>query len=126
MQGVIVYPEISYQVVGAAFQVFNSVGYGASEKHYQNLLAKVLEEIGIPFQKEQAVTLQYHDQPAGRYFLDFVVDNKIVVELKIRPQLGYTHVKQVMSYLKATGYKLAILIYFTRDGVKYRRILNVG
>ena len=49
---------------------------------------------------------------------------KIIVELKIRPRIGYTHIKQDFSYLRTTGYKLAILIYFTREGVKYRRVLN--
>ena len=56
--------------------------------------------------------------------MDFVVDNKLVVELKVRPRLGYIHIKQVMNYLKVTGYKLALLIYFTKEGVKYRRIIN--
>ncbi len=78
----------------------------------------------MPFKKEQLITLQYHNQPAGRYYLDFVVDNKIVVELKMRPKFGYSHIKQVADYLKTTGFRLAILIYFTRDGVKYRRILH--
>jgi GxxExxY protein len=54
----------------------------------------------------------------------YSICGKIVVELKVRPRLGYTHIKQVMDYLKTIGCKLAILIYFTRDGVKYRRVIN--
>jgi len=124
MSGKIIEPELSYKIIGLAFEVFNDLGYGMSEKYYQRAFAKLLEENKIPFQKEQHIKLLYHEEPIGSYFLDFVIDKKIVVELKIRPRLGYIHIKQVMGYLKSTGHKLAILIYFTRDGVKYRRIIN--
>lgn len=124
MSGKIIESELSYKIIGLAFEVFNDLGYGMSEKYYQRAFAGLLEENKIPFQKEQYVKLLYHEKPIGSYFLDFVIDKKIVVELKIRPRLGYVHIKQVMGYLKSTGYKLAILIYFTRDGVKYRRIIN--
>jgi GxxExxY protein len=70
------------------------------------------------------VKILYKDQDVGKYFLDFVVEDKIIAELKVRPKLGYAHIQQVMGYLKATDHKLAILIYFTRDGVKSRRVLN--
>ena len=120
----IIEPELSYKIIGLAFEVFNDLGYGMSEKYYQRAFSRLLEENKIPFQKEQYIKLLYHEEPIGSYFLDFVIDKKIVVELKIRPRLGYIHIKQVMGYLKSTGHKLAILIYFTRDGVKYRRIIN--
>jgi len=55
---------------------------------------------------------------------DFLVDNKIIIELKVRPRIGYVHIKQLLAYLKMTELKLAIIIYFTQDGVKYRRIVN--
>lgn len=118
------YPELSYKIIGAAFNVFNDVGYGMNEKYYQGAFAKALEREKISFKKEQMVRLDYKGESIGMYFLDFVADDKIVVELKVRQRFGYVHIKQVMSYLKATGYKLAILIYFTGDGVKYRRIIN--
>lgn len=122
----VVYPELSYKIMGIAFEVFNTLGYGMSEKYYQRAFAKSLEVGGIPFKREFPVQLQYHNQVIGRYFLDFVLDDKVVVEMKVRPRFGYTHIKQVMNYLKSTGYKLAILIYFTRDGVKYRRVINAA
>ena len=120
----IIYPELSYKILGASFSVFNEIGYGMNEKYYQRVFAKTLENENISFKKEQMVNLMYDGESIGKYFLDFVVDDKIVVELKVRPKLGYIHIRQVMSYLKVTGYKLAILIYFTRDGIKYRRIVN--
>ena len=95
-----------------------------SEKYYQQAFSKELEKLKLVFEKERMVHVLYDNQILGKYFLDFVVDDKVVVELKVRPRLGYVHIKQVMGYLKTTGHKLAILIYFTKDGVRYRRVLN--
>ncbi len=122
--GKIIYPELSYQIIGAAFRVFNIVGYGLREKVYQQSFARELELLKLSFVKECLVEIMYKDEKIGKFFLDFIVENKIVVELKVRSRFGYTDIRQVMDYLKAGGYKLAILIYVTRDGIKYRRILN--
>jgi len=123
---IVIYPELSYRIIGIAFQVFNDNGYEMTEKYYQRAFARALEAEGIPFTKEKMVNVAYRNQPIARYFLDLVIDNKIVVELKVRPRLGYVHVKQVLNYLKHSGYRLAIIIYFTRNGVKYRRIINAA
>lgn len=122
--GKIIYPELSYQIIGVAFRVFNVLGYGLREKVYQESFARELELTNLLFVKERFLEITYKDKKVGKFFLDFVVEDKIVVELKVRPRLGYTHIRQVMDYLKAGGYKLAILVYITRDGIKYRRILN--
>ena len=120
----VIYPELSYKIIGLAFEVFNSTGYGMNEKYYQKAFAVALEKEKINFARELFVQLTFKDKKIGSYFLDFLIDDKIIVELKTRFRLGYIHVKQVISYLKTTGHKLAILVYFTHDGVKYRRILN--
>ncbi len=121
----LLYPELSYEIIGCAFQIFNDIGFGMNEKFYQRAFAAVLKQKNIAFKKEQLVELIYQEQEIGRYFLDFIVEDKIVVELKVKPRMGYVHVKQVMNYLKTTGYQLALLIYFTHDGIKYRRVINI-
>ena len=120
----VIYPELSYKVVGIAFAVFNDFGFGMSEKFYQKAFAEILKKENLQFEREHLAILHYQGNPLMRFFLDFVVENKLVVELKVRPRMGYVHIKQVMEYLRVTGYNLAIIIYFTRDGVKYRRILR--
>lgn len=121
----IIYPELSYKIIGLSFEIFNEYGFGMDEKFYQKIFAKLLEREKLSFEKEKFVRLKYDGENIGSCFLDFAVESKIVVELKVRPRFGYVHIKQVMNYLKSTDYKLAIIIYFTRDGVKYRRVLNI-
>lgn len=70
------------------------------------------------------IPLEYASVKVARYFADFLVENKIVLELKIVPELGYANVKQALRYLQCGNFRLGILIYFTREGVKYRRIIN--
>jgi len=120
----VIYPEESYKIVGAAFRVYNNLGYGLSEDYYQKALATELEKISLNYEREKLIDIKYGNDRIGKYRLDFVIENKIVVELKARHNLGYPYIKQVMNYLKAGNYKLAIILYFTKDGVKYRRILN--
>ena len=119
-----VFPELSYKIVGIAFKIFNESGYGFPENYYQKVFSTLLNKEKIPHQREKCIQLTFAGEKIGKYFIDFLVDNKIVVELKVRPSIGYTNIRQVMGYLKSGQYWLAILIYFTRQGIKYRRILN--
>lgn len=120
----IVFPELSYKIIGASFNVFNELGWGLSEKDYHRALALELKKLNLDCEQEVYIPLQYRSQNLSRYSADFIVGKKILLELKIVSKLGYTHARQVLSYLKSAGLKLGILIYFTRDGVKYRRVLN--
>ena len=121
----IIYPELSYKIIGIAFKIFNEYGFGMSEKFYQRVFTKEFENEKLGYEREKLIKLSHEGQTVVSYFLDFVVENKIIVELKIKPRFGYIHIRQVLAYLKSAGYKLAIIIYFTRDGIKYRRIVNI-
>ena len=120
----LIYPDLSYALIGAAFRVGNGLGYGLSEKAYQDALAKELRDQKISFKREVYIPIIYKQEKVSRYFADFLVENKIILELKVVRKLGYTHIQQTLNYLRSSGFKLAILVYFTRDGVKYRRVLN--
>ncbi len=123
-ENTLVFPELSYQVVGAAFDVFNELGWGYKEKVYEQALLLELQKFRLPIRSQVYIPLQYKENIIGKFFADIIVDDKILIELKIVSQLGYVHIKQIYPYLKAARFKLGILIYFTKDGVKYRRILN--
>jgi GxxExxY protein len=119
-----IYKELSHKIVGAAFEVYNTVGFGMPEKYIQAAYAEELKTQGLKFEREFYLNLKYHDKTLTKHYADFKVEEKVIVELKIRPHLGYVHIKQVEAYLIASGCKLAIILYFTKDGVKFRRVLS--
>ncbi|HOK35288.1 MAG TPA: GxxExxY protein [Candidatus Pacearchaeota archaeon] len=92
----IIYPELSYKIIGVAFKIFNEIGFGMSEKFYQKAFARELDKEKISYEKEKCIKLNYQDQNIGSYFLDFLIEDKIVIELKTRPRFGYVHIKQVL------------------------------
>lgn len=120
----LVFPELSYKIIGAAFNVFNELGWGLTEKEYQRALAKEFDRLPIKYKRELYIPINYKLITLSRYYADFVVEGKVLLELKVVPKLGYVHAKQLFNYLKVASFRLGILIYFTKEGVKYRRVLN--
>ena len=104
----VIYPKLSYEILGAAFDVFNTLGYGMNEKYYQRALALEFTNRSISFTTEQPIHITYKQHTLGKCYLDFLVENKIVIELKVRPKLGYIDIKQVMDYLRTTQCKLQL------------------
>lgn len=126
-EGGIIYPELSYQIVGTTFKVFNKLGYGYQEKYYQRAIALEFDAQKILHEREKEIRLRYLDQPIGKYFLDFIIENKIIVEIKVVPYfrpISKTHLRQVLGYLVSTNCKLAILIFITQKGIIPYRIVN--
>lgn len=122
----IVFSELSYKIIGAAFNVFNKLGWGLQEKEYQRALSLELRNSGLQFSEQVLIPVTYEYERIEDYYADFVVEKKILLELKVVHKLGYSQVKQVLGYLKVAGIKLGILIYFTKEGIKYRRVLNAN
>lgn len=120
----LVYPELSYKIVGVFFTVYNSLGYGYQEKYYQRAISRELERAGLKYKKEQKTVIKYKGKIIGRYFIDFVVEDKIVVEIKIANDFYMRDLNQVLGYLKSLGLKLGILFIFTKAGLKFKRIVN--
>ncbi len=122
----LVYPELSYELVGILFEVHNRLGGGFEEKYYQRAIEKLLVKQGIPFNKELKADISFEETNIGRYFLDFLIDGNIVLELKAIPKILPIHFRQVRSYLKVKKLKLGILANFRGDRLIYKRILNAG
>lgn len=120
----LLYPDLSYNIVGAAFEVYKSVGYGHPEKIYQRAMAIMLKEKGLAFQEQVFVPYEFRSEIIGRSYLDFVVEEKIIVELKRNTNFSKIHIDQVLRYLKHSQLKLAILIDFGKEGAVFRRIIN--
>ena len=121
----ILYPELSYKIVGCAFDVFNELGPGFHEKYYQRALAEALKEKRINFAEQVYTPLKYKDSIIGKQYLDFLVENNVIVELKKGNIFSKRHIDQVINYLKTKNLQLAILINFTNNGVVSKRLVNI-
>ena len=121
----LIHKELSYKIIGAIFNVFNKLGYGYQEKYYQRAIALELNKEKLRYVREKEIKLNYQDEAIGKYFLDFIIENKIVLELKVANTLYMRDIQQVLGYLKASGLQLGILVIITKQGIKYKRIINI-
>src|SRR3989338_8569020 len=113
----LIYPELSYKIVGCAFDVYNSIGSGHHEKYYQRALTEAFSKQNLNFSQQVNFPLKYKEKIIGRNFLDFLVEDKIVIEIKKGEHFSKTHIDRVMEYLKLSNLQLAILINFSIQGV---------
>ena len=120
----IVYPELSYQIMQIAFEVHNQLGPGFVEDIYEEATAYELEMRPIPFERQKTIQVVYKGRVIGKHRLDLVIDNKIIFELKAVTALNDVFKQQLLSYLKATGLHLGILINYGGKRVEAVRIVN--
>lgn len=121
---VLVYPQLSYKIVGILFEVHNRLGGNFEEKYYQRAVEKLLGLNKLTFNKELKADISFEGDRIGKYFLDFLVEDKIILELKAVPRVLPIHFRQVRSYLKVKNLELGILANFRGEKLSYKRILN--
>lgn len=122
---VIIHKELSYTVKGACFDVHNALGPMLPEQFYQAALAIALEERGIRCETEKGFEVFYRDSNVGRYFVDmWVEDGKLLLELKVAPEIMPRHKAQTLSYLKVTGADLGIVVNFGEKSLTDERLPN--
>ena len=119
----ILYKELSYKIVGLAMDVHNELGYGFLEKVYENALMVLFEENGIKAVQQYAIPVRFHGRVVGDYFADIVVDDSVILELKAQDRIVEIHKAQALHYLRATSYRLALLINFGKHRLEYERIV---
>ena len=120
----IVLPELSFKIMGALFAVHNELGPTLLEKYYQRALAKELKLQKLSFTQEVPVTLEYKGNSIGKYMLDFIVDNQVIIENKAQGGYKPSFFKQTHAYLRQTCLPLAILVNFRCPRLEFRRIVN--
>ena len=120
----LVYPELSYVLMGILFEIHNKLGTKYQEKHYQRAVEIMLKTLKIPYQREAKVNIEFNGEELGEFFIDFIIDDKIILELKRIWKITTDDIKQVLRYLKATNLKLGIIVNFRHQRLESRRILN--
>jgi GxxExxY protein len=120
----LLYEDVTEKIRQAAFEVHNYFGNGFLEKVYENALAYNIRRYDIICEQQVPVKVYFEDHvTVGEYFADIVVDNKIIVELKAMETLDKIHYAQVKHYLKATKYRLGLLINFGTPKLQFKRII---
>jgi GxxExxY protein len=114
---------ITQQLIGAAFEVHNVLGFGFLEKVYQRALQVELEERGIKVELEPKIEVRFKGIIVGDYAADLLVADKIIVELKTDPAYQAVHEAQLLNELRGTGMRLGFLINFGRERVEYKRMV---
>jgi len=111
--------DISYKIRGAIFKIYNALGPGLLESVYVATLILELKKEGLKVLKEVAVPVYYDNEKLEIGFrIDLLVEDKVIIEVKSVEHLAEVHHKQVLTYLKLTGLKLAILVNFNVDKIK--------
>jgi GxxExxY protein len=119
----ILYKELSYRIVGLAMDVHNELGFGFLEKVYENSLMVLFEENGIKAIQQVPIPVHFHNRVVGDYFADIVVEDSVIIELKAQDRIAEIHKAQALHYLRATSYRLALLINFGKHRLESDRIV---
>ena len=125
MENKIIYKDESYKIINACMEVHKELGPGFLESVYQEALGIEFDKQNIPFEKEKELIIKYKNVILNKkYFADFVCYDKIIIELKALGNLNNDHIAQVLNYLKATDFKLGILVNFGEPKLTYKRLVN--
>ena len=121
-----IYPHEAYEIIGAAMEVHNTLGQGFLESVYQEAMEIEMRKRNIPFTSQSKIQILYKDVPMEHYFVaDFVCYDKIIVELKSVSTILPEHEAQIINYLRATGFKLGILLNFNEESLFFKRYPNI-
>jgi GxxExxY protein len=116
--------QITEKIIHCAFLVSNSLGIGFMEKVYENSMVIELRDFELSVQQQAPILVNYKNNLVGEYNADLLVENSILVELKAVKTLDDNHFAQCMNYLKATGFKICLLLNFGTKSVQIKRIIN--
>jgi GxxExxY protein len=122
--GKIIHPDLSYRITGVIFQTQNELGRFRNEKQYCDKIEFLLKELDIPYQRELILDPSFEGENPGRSKVDFLIDNKIILEIKSKPFITKNDYYQTQRYLVSLDKDLAILVNMRRHHIHPKRILN--
>ena len=119
------YEEESYKIIGVLFEVHKQLGKGFSEIVYKDAIEFEFKSLGIPFEREKEYSVKYKNTILKhKFYADFIVFDKIILEVKSSESFHNSHVSQCVNYLKVSDNKLAILANFNKTSVENKRIIR--
>lgn len=116
--------EITSKVINAYFKVYNTLGYGFLEKVYENALTVELQRSGLFYKKQYPIKVYYEEKEVGFYIADFLIEEKLIIEIKAMESLCEEHEYQLVNYLKATDIEIGLLMNFGKKAEFKRKIFQ--
>ena len=121
----LIYADECYQILGLVFKVSKELGFGHKEIYYQKALAKEFQDNELKFKEQLQCKLKYKEKDLGIYILDFLVFDKIIIEIKQKKIILSKDIDQLYKYLRATKLKLGLIITFSKEGARFKRVVNL-
>ena len=119
----LLYKELTGRVIKALFEVFNNLGQGLTEVIYKRAVIEELDKVKIKFAIEKNVPIFYKNKKLGYYRLDFLIEEKVILELKVKSTIEPIDEAQIIAYLKSTGYRIGILANFGSKRFEFKRFI---
>lgn len=119
-----IHQDLTYKIIGAAMEVHQTLGNGFQELLYQRALKVEFETQELGFVREQEQTVYYKNVDIGTRRADFIVENKVIVELKAIINLENVHLAQIKNYLVAYDFDIGLLLNFGAESLQYHRIYH--
>lgn len=120
----LIYPNLSYKVNGILFAVRNKLGRFYNEQQYSDAIEKDLKDSGIKYEREKILPPSFKNEQRGRNKIDFLIADKIILEVKVKKILTREDYYQIKRYLIAMNKKLGIIVNFRKKYIEPKRILN--
>lgn len=119
----LLYEELTFKVRRAIFNVYNTLGYGHKENVYQKALEKELKYLKIDFKSQENIDVVYRGEKVGLYRPDFIIEDKIIIEIKGIEFVPKSCEVQLFHYLKSTTYKIGFLVNFGSSKLFLKRFI---
>jgi len=121
----LIFAELSYKIIGCLFDVYNELGAHHKEIIYQKALAAAFSQAGLKYKQQLYAEVLFQDKKIGSYYFDFLVEEKVVLEIKHKDRLSKVDYDQIKKYLQTNNLKLGLLANFSNHGLIYKRVANI-
>lgn len=120
-----IYPhkDLTQQLIGYAFDIYKQIGAHLPEKIYQNAFEEKLKESKTNYKRENYCKIIVDNKRVGSFLIDFLIDNTVIVELKVRNELFKKDTAQLLTYMRINHIKIGLLLLFSSNGVRPKRLI---
>ncbi len=113
--------DLTEAIIGAFYRVYNELGYGFLEKVYENAMVIALTDAGLTAVQQAPIQVYFSGKVVGKYDADLLVNDLVIVELKVASSISLEHEAQLLNYLKATRYEVGLLLNFSPTKAEVKR-----